>query len=78
MSTAMTAMEGRASGVPTADVVKSGVEWISSVDLPLGRWAGLTTLGVFGGLISGVAEALGASVRYACVYARNADLLHAL
>ncbi|KAI0752964.1 hypothetical protein C8Q80DRAFT_1097757 [Daedaleopsis nitida] len=41
-----------------ADIVKQGVEWVSAVDLPLGRWVGLTTLGVVSGLISGVAEAL--------------------
>ncbi|KAI0799995.1 hypothetical protein C8Q74DRAFT_1444007 [Fomes fomentarius] len=40
------------------DVVAQGVEWVSAVDLPLGRWAGLTTLGVVSGVISGVAEAL--------------------
>ena len=44
-----------------ANAVKQGLEWISAVDLPLGRWVGLTTLGVASGLISGVAEALGAS-----------------
>lgn len=43
------------------DAVAQGVKWVSAVDLPLGRWAGLTTLGVVSGVISGVAEALGTS-----------------
>ena len=43
-----------------AEIVKRGVEWVSSVQVPVGRWVGLTTLGVVSGLISGVAEALGA------------------
>ncbi|RDX41727.1 hypothetical protein OH76DRAFT_1422939 [Lentinus brumalis] len=46
--------------LPTAaaEVVKRGVEWVRNSQLPIGRWVGLTTLGVASGLISGVAEAL--------------------
>ena len=43
-----------------AEIVKRGVAWVSSVQVPVGRWVGLTTLGIVSGLISGVAEALGA------------------
>ena len=41
--------------------LEASVEWLRNVDLPLGRWIGLTTLGVVSGLISGTAEALGTS-----------------
>ena len=54
-----------------AEIVKRGVEWVSSAQVPIGRWVGLTTLGVVSGLISGVAEALGAfflSVYHAAAY----------
>ena len=43
-----------------AEAVKQSAQWITAVDLPIGKWLGLTTLGVVSGLISGVAEALGA------------------
>lgn len=51
------------NALPSAisEVVKQAIEFIRNVDLPLGRWAGVTTLGVMSGLISGTAEALGMS-----------------
>ncbi|KAH9921934.1 uncharacterized protein BXZ73DRAFT_51542 [Epithele typhae] len=42
----------------TSSLIQQGINWVESVDLPLGRWLGLTTLGVVSGLISGTAEAL--------------------
>ncbi|KAI0323648.1 hypothetical protein GY45DRAFT_1264261 [Cubamyces sp. BRFM 1775] len=41
-----------------ADVVKQGVQYVQGLDLPIGRWIGLGTLGTVCGLISGTAEAL--------------------
>ena len=42
-----------------AVAVKHGVRWMQSLTVPVGKWAGLTLLGVVSGLISGTAEALG-------------------
>lgn len=42
-----------------AMAVKHGVRWMQSLTVPVGKWAGLTLLGVVSGLISGTAEALG-------------------
>ncbi|KAI0349607.1 hypothetical protein OH77DRAFT_1431886 [Trametes cingulata] len=41
-----------------AQVVQHGVELVQAVELPIGRWIGLGTLGTVCGLISGTAEAL--------------------
>ncbi|EJF59713.1 hypothetical protein BD309DRAFT_869770 [Dichomitus squalens] len=41
-----------------AHALQESVQWLQNVDIPLGRWIGLTTLGVVSGLISGTAEAL--------------------
>lgn len=43
-----------------ATAAKHGVHWMQSLTFPVGKWAGLTMLGVVSGLISGTAEALGA------------------
>ncbi|KAI1790014.1 hypothetical protein LXA43DRAFT_973862 [Ganoderma leucocontextum] len=42
----------------TAVVVKHSVHWMQNLDVPVGKWAGLTMLGVVSGVISGTAEAL--------------------
>ncbi|PIL29398.1 hypothetical protein GSI_09450 [Ganoderma sinense ZZ0214-1] len=41
-----------------AVAVKQGVRWMQNLAIPVGKWAGLTLLGVVSGLISGTAEAL--------------------
>ncbi|KAM5539802.1 hypothetical protein V8D89_006615 [Ganoderma adspersum] len=41
-----------------AAAVKHGVRWMQGLTVPVGKWAGLTLLGVVSGLISGTAEAL--------------------
>ena len=43
-----------------AAAAKHGIHWIQRLAVPVGKWAGLTMLGVVSGLISGTAEALGA------------------